>query len=147
MADEVFELRVQPNGESQYALALFQKPHRAQDRNGKAEEWHPVARVHGQPMKAVLDQILATMKKAGYKPSDLARTRREPFVLAEDLGVRLGLLLLAVKPLKKPSRMADISDHIRRMTDEEAYYWFSKVTDADTGSRSQRALRILLATE
>ena len=90
MADEAFELRVQANGESQYGLALFQKPHRDHDRSGKAEEWQLVVRVHGQPMKAVLDQVLSTIKKAGYKASDLARTREKPFHLNESLGVPLG---------------------------------------------------------
>ena len=147
MADEVFELRVQPNGDSQYGLALFQKPHRDQDQNGKAEEWQPVVRVHGQPMKAVLDQVLATVKKAGYKASELARTREAPFFLTESQGVRLGLLFLAVKPLRKASRMGDISEQVQGMTDEEAYYWFSKTTSARTGRRAQRALRLLLSNE
>lgn len=147
MADEAFELRVQANGESQYGLALFQKPHRDHDRSGKAEEWQLVVRVHGQPMKAVLDQVLSTIKRAGYKASDLARTREKPFLLNESLGVRLGLLFLAVKPLRKTSRMGDISEQVQGMTEEEAYYWFSKATQKASGVRSQRALRILLAND
>jgi hypothetical protein len=147
MADELFELRVQCNGESQYGLALFQKPHRNQDRSDKAGSWQLVVRVHGQPLRAVLDQVLTTIKKAGYRPSELSRSRREPFALAEGLGVRLGLLLLAVKPLRKTTRMAEIAEQVQGMADEEAYYWFSKVTDAARSSRSQRAFRILLATE
>ena len=147
MADEAFELRVQCNGESQYGLALFQKPHRDLDRSGKAEDWQLVVRVHGQPMKAVLDQVLATIKRAGYKASDLSRTREKPFHLGESLGVRLGLLLLAVKPLRKTSRMGDISEQVQGMTDEEAYYWFSKTTSTKTGRRAQKAMRLLLADE
>ncbi|MGD0044351.1 MAG: hypothetical protein ABSE84_28765 [Isosphaeraceae bacterium] len=147
MAEEAFELRVQPNGESQYGLALFQKPHRNLNRTGKVEEWQLVVRVHGQPMKAVLDQVLATIKKGGYKASDLSRGREKPFHLAESLGVRLGLLFLAVKPLRKTSRMGDISEQVQGMTDEEAYYWFSKTTSAKTGRRAQKAMRLLLADE
>jgi hypothetical protein len=147
MADEAFELRVQPNGESQYGLALFQKPHRDLDRNGKVQEWQLVVRVHGQPLRAVLDQVLATIKKAGYKASDLSRGREKPFHLTESLGVRLGLLFLAVKPLRKTSRMGDISEQVQGITEEEAYYWFSKVTDSSRGLRSQRAFRILFAQE
>src|SRR5947209_1233340 len=147
MADEVFKLRVQVNGESQYGLALFQKPHRDQGRNGATEDWQLVVRVHGQPLKAVLDQVLATIKKAGYRPADLSRGREEPFTLAESLGVRLGLLFLAVKPLRKASRMGDISEQVQGMTDEEAYYWFSKTTSAGTGRRAQKAMRLLLAEE
>ena len=52
-----------------------------------------------------------------------------------------------MKPLRKPSRMSDIAEHIRAMSDEEAYYWFSKTANAQDGRRSQRALRILLAKE
>ena len=73
---------------------------------------------------------MATIKKAGYKASDLSRTQEKPFHLTESLGVRLGLLFLAVKPLRKTSRMGDISEQVQGMTDEEAYYWFSKVTDS-----------------
>ena len=147
MADEAFELRVQANGDSQYGLALFQKPHREHDGTGKAEDWQLVVRVHGQSMKAVLDQVLATIKKAGYKVSDLARTREKPFRLTESQGVRLGLLFLAVKPLRKSSRMGDISEQVQGMTDEEAYYWFSKTTSTNTGRRAQKAMRVLLAIE
>jgi hypothetical protein len=147
MADEAFELRVLANGESQYGLALFQKPHRDQDRSGKVEHWQLVVRVHGQPMKAVLDQVLATIKKEGYKASDLARSRQKPFSLSESKGVRLGLLFLAVKPLRKTSRMGDISEQVQGMTDEEAYYWFSKTTSTKTGRRAQKAMRMLLADE
>ncbi len=147
MADETFELRVQPNGESQYGLALFQKPHRDLDRTGKVEDWQLVVRVHGQPLKAVLDQVLATIKRAGYKASDLSRGREKPFHLPESLGVRLGLLFLAVKPLRKASRTSAISEQIQSMTDEEVYYWFSKATHGRTATRSQRALRVLLAEE
>jgi len=147
MADEAFELRVQPNGESQLGLALFQKPHRDLDRTGKVEEWQLVVRVHGQPLKAVLDQVLATIKRAGYKAADLSRGREKPFHLTESLGVRLGLLFLAVKPLRKTSRMGDMSEQIQGMTEEETYYWFSKITDTRQGRRSQKAMRILLAKE
>lgn len=147
MADETFELRVQANGDAHYGLALFQKPHREHDASGKVEDWQMVVRIHGQPMRAVLDQVLATIKKAGYKPSDLARTRTKPFSLTESQGVRLGLLFLAVKPLRKATRMGDISEQVQGMTEEEAYYWFSKVTQRSSGVRSQRALRILLAND
>ena len=61
--------------------------------------------------------------------------------------MRLGLLFLAVKPLRKVTRMASISEQVRGMADEEAYYWFSKATDGATARRAQRAMRVLLAEE
>jgi hypothetical protein len=110
-------------------------------------QWRVVVRVYGQPLKAVLDQVLGTIKKAGYKASDLSRSQGKPFVLPESLGVRLRLLFLAVKPLREAVRMTDISEQIQAMTDEEAYYWFSKATGGGTAGRAQKAMRILLANE
>ena len=43
--------------------------------------------------------------------------------------------------------MGDISEQVQGMTEEEAYYWFSKATQKASGVRSQRALRILLAND
>jgi hypothetical protein len=43
--------------------------------------------------------------------------------------------------------MTSISEQVRGMTDEEAYYWFSKTTAAKTARRAQRALRVLFAEE
>jgi len=147
MSNNSFELRVEPGPTTDYGLALYRLPARAVGRNGNGRNWQLVVRVSGVPMRAVIDQAIVAIRQAGYRPSDLARNRKTPFALAEEQGVRLGLLLLAVKPLRKTSRMADVSEHIGRMTAEEAYYWFSKVTDAVHGRRSRKALRILLAKE
>jgi hypothetical protein len=106
-----------------------------------------VVQVSGAPLQSVMDQVLATIKQAGYRPSDLSYSRRAPFLLNEELGVRLGLLFLAVKPLRKVTRMGEISEHVRAMTEEEAYYWFSKTTTSEAGRRAQKALRILLSRE
>ena len=147
MSKKTFELRVEPGQTSDYGLALYRLAARGEGQNGDGGDWQFVVRVYGVPMRAVIDQILVTIKQAGYRPTDLARNRKVPFALSEELGVRLGLLMLAVKPLRKTSRMSDVSEHVRGMTAEEAYYWFSKVTDAGQGRRSQKALRILLAKE
>jgi len=147
MSDRPFELRVEPERSQDYGLALYRMPARGEHLNGSANEWQLVVRIRGTPMRAVMDQILQTIKKSGYRPSDLARSRKSPFQLAEEPGVRLGLLMLAVKPLRKASRMSDISEQIQAMAEEEAYYWFSKSTDNGVGRRCQKAMRILLAKE
>ena len=67
--------------------------------------------------------------------------------LPEAVGVRLGLVFLAVKPLSKLDRVEAISQGIRHMTLEELYYWYSKCTASDTAERAQKALRVLLAAE
>ena len=55
--------------------------------------------------------------------------------------------MLAVKPLRKSPRTTEISEQVQSMASEEAYYWFSKMTDHHVGRRSQKAMRILLAKE
>jgi hypothetical protein len=147
MSRKPFELRVEANGNGDYGIALFREAARGESMSGEEADPQLVIRVHGTPMRAVMDQILGTIKQAGYRPSDLARNRQAPFQLPEEPGVRLGLLLMAVKPLRKSSRMTDISEQVQSMADEEAYYWFSKMTDHRVGRRSQKAMRILLARE
>jgi len=136
-----------PEKSDDYWLGLYEMPARSKHLDGNGKDWQLVVRVRGTPMRAVVDQILATIKGAGYRPSDLSRNRKAPFRLGEEPSVRLGLLMLGVKPLRKTSRMADISEQIQRMTTEEAYYWFSKITDKQNGRRSRKAMRILLARE
>ena len=147
MSEKPFELRVEAGKSQDYGLALYRMPARGEHLNGSVEEWQLVVRIRGTPMRAVMDQILGTIKRAGYRASDLSRSRKTPFHLSEEPGVRLGLLMLAVKPLRKASRMSDISEQIQAMAEEEAYYWFSKSTDNGVGRRCQKAMRILLAKE
>jgi hypothetical protein len=147
MADQPFELRVVANEDRDYGLALFQRPLSGRRRHSDNGKWRMVVQVSGAPLQSVMDQVLATIKQAGYRPSDLSGSRRVPFSLDEQLGVRLGLLFLAVKPLRKVTRMGEISEHVRAMTEEEAYYWFSKVTEQHIGRRCQKALRVMLSRE
>jgi hypothetical protein len=147
MSNKPFALRVVLGQTRDYGLSLYRMPAGGENVNGSGHDWRQVVGIHGTPMRAVMDQVLAAIKQAGYRPADLSRGRTAPFLLSEELGVRLGLLMLAVKPLRKSSRMTDISEQIQSMASEEAYYWFSKMTDHHLGRRSQKAMRILLAKE
>jgi len=104
------------------------------------DEERPVVRAWGRPLQVALSQVFQALRTSGYRPSDLHRGRSAPFELKEEAGVRLGLLLLALKPLRKTSRMERIAETVGQMPDEEVYYWFSKVTGS---TKAQRALRIL----
>jgi hypothetical protein len=141
--DHQFELRVVPRGEKAYGLALYESRVRPRDDNGDGHT--KVVQVWGDPLRAVIDQVLAAIKHAGYRPSDLSRSRRAPFQLREEDGVRLGVLFLAVKPLRKISRITTISQELGGMESEELLYWYSKSTSARTALHAQRALRILVA--
>jgi hypothetical protein len=140
-----FELRVLPHGPQGYGLALYQGRVRGHNDNGASHA--KVVQIWGDPLKLVMDQALTAIKRAGYRPSDLSRTRQEPFHLREEDGVRLGLLFLALKPLRKLGRIEAIAEQVRGMEPEELFYWFSKTTGTQTARHAQRALRILMAEE
>ena len=153
MTARPFDLRVIPiaarmagtRGEGEYGLALYQQPVRSRTRGPQEQEPQLLVRIWGTAFRAIVDRVLAALKDNGYRASELSRTRKAPFLLSEESGVRLGLLFLAAKPLRKLSRMEAISNTIWATSPEEAYYWFSKCSDQSTGRRAQRALRILLA--
>ncbi|MBX6770937.1 MAG: hypothetical protein IRY83_04375 [Chloroflexi bacterium] len=140
-----FELHVVPAGEQAYQLALWQRAIPTNGRPGAPA--HHLVTLGGLPLQVGLDQILATLRREGYRASVLSSGQRQPLPLSEEAGVRLGLLFLALKPLTKVSRMERIAVGLRSMPDEEAYYWFSKCVAARGRGHAQRALRILLAGE
>jgi len=150
-----FELRVMASQASEngtYNLALFQslvqQPHAQKffyTETGRTMQ--PIAELGSGSLKLVADQVMDALKRSGYRATELNVGRREPFDLNEETGVRLGLLFLAVKPVSKVERVEAIAQGIRRLTSEEAYYWFSKCTKEPTAARAQKALRVLLAEE
>ncbi|MEI8191460.1 MAG: hypothetical protein WCI75_17235 [candidate division NC10 bacterium] len=155
MSTSPFELRVihptfrqggKPR-EGEYGLALYQQAVRTRGRAVQPEEPRLVVRIWGTPFRATVDRTLATLRQAGYRASDLSKTRTAPFLLDEEAGVWLGLLFIAAKPLRKSSRIDAISGAIWAMGPEESYYWFSRCTDMSTGRRARRALRLLLASD
>lgn len=152
--EKPFELRVVPDRAGSYRLALYQWPvaanakgeHNGGQSNSLAKPQRLVE-LRGGPLQAVTDQVLEALRKAGYRATDLSSQRREPFRLAEETGLRLGLLFLTVKPLTHMARIEAISSALRAMPSEEAYYWFSKCTASSIAVNAQRALRIMLAGE
>ena len=148
--EKPFELRVIPRAGNGYGLALYQWPVAAnagQPADAPPARPQCLVELAGDPLRAVADHVLEALRRAGYKATDLSRERREPFRLDEETGLRLGLLFLTVKPLTRMNRIEAISSALRTMPSEEAYYWFSKCTAAQSAVNAQRALRILLAGE
>lgn len=153
-ANKPFELRVLPDAHrhAAYALALYQRmvdapgAQRALYRE-EPPQMQRVVEISGSILRTIADNILDALKRSGYKPTDLSANRREPFLLSEEAGVRLGLLFLCVKPIGKVNRIEAIADGVRRMTSEEAYYWYSKCTTLPMADRAQKALRVLLSDD
>jgi hypothetical protein len=145
-AEKPFALHVQAlsGATTDYALTLRQ---RVVERPEADPHLATVITISGDNLRAVADHVIEALRTAEYKATDLSPTRQKPFYLPEEVGVRLGLVFLTVKPLSKFRRVEEISYGIRRMPSEEAYYWYSKCTATDTAERAQRALRVLLAAE
>lgn len=145
-SEKPFALHVQAlaGAATDYALTLLQRVVERPDSDPRLET---VVALSGDNLRAVADHVIEALRKAEYKATDLSVTRHKPFYLPEEVGVRLGLVFLTVKPLTKIRRVEQISYGIRQMPSEEAYYWYSKCTAADTAERAQKALRMLLAAE
>jgi len=92
--------------------------------------------------------IQRIIQGAGYKATDFRFTRRVPFSLSEEQGIRLDLIFRAIRTLDRRSRMDDIIAGIMAMSREELYYWHSKAAMREDGeSHGLIALRVLLGGE
>ena len=133
-----FTLHVLPLPDGRFGLEVRQSVNGA---GGPRET--VLVRVRGAPLQAAASQVMDAIKRSGYRPGELHRGRKSPFALRDEWGVRIALLLMALKPLRKTTRMEKIAEAIREMSDEECYYWFSKCVKT-APRQAQRALRILL---
>jgi hypothetical protein len=154
-----FVLYAIPEADNGYRVALYQwlptdrsgdirgdAPDRS-DRPAPGAMWG--IELGGDPLRAVADHLLHALRANGHKATDLARAAggERPFYLDELTGLRLALILLAVKPLSRHDRIEAIGQGVQAMGDEEAYYWFSKCSAGPDATRAQKALRVLLAEE
>ncbi len=144
MKDKAFELRVFNTDKDNYGLALYQQP-----LNGQVKQNGPklVVRAWGTPLQSVTDKVLTLIKGCGYPATSIKQGQTEPLLLDEETGVRMGLLLLAVKPMQKLTRIEEIKDAVHNMGSEEAYYWYSRCTGGIDRERTCRAFRIMVSKE
>ncbi len=134
-----FTLHVLPLPDGHYGVEVRQSIN-----GGTGPQETIVVRAWGAPFQAAASQVMEAIRRSGYRASDLHRGRKAPFALKEEWGVRVALLLMALKPLRKTTRMEKIAEAIREMSDEECYYWFSKCVKTERPRRAQQALRTLL---
>ncbi|MBN1135446.1 MAG: ASCH domain-containing protein [Anaerolineae bacterium] len=144
-----FALYTIPDKGNGYRVALYQWLQRDSQAGERAPGALWSVELGGDPLRAVADHLLAALRANSYKATDLARAAgaEEPFYLDELTGLRLALILLAVKPLTRHERIEAIGLGVQAMSAEEAYYWFSKCSAGPGAARAQKALRILLAGE
>lgn len=135
-----FRLIVEPEDSDTYSL-------RVEETNGSPDTTSVAARLTSDRLAPCLGAVRTALSESGHKPTMLGPTRRAPIELREPAGVRLALTVNAAAPLTKPARRGAVIEGVAAMSDEEAYYWYAKVTRSSGGRRALRALRILLCDD
>ena len=85
-------------------------------------------------------QMNLNMKKVNQK------LEQKKLQIDEEDGVRLALLFKTVSRIRKMRKVDKILLHIKSMSREEAYYWYSKVFINRSKQTGVRALRILIGS-
>jgi len=135
-------LRVVPLSNNDFALELYQCAYKKAGEK-KRPAAKRVGRLKGQPLVQARQTIYQALKANNYDPKTLSHKRQTPYVLSEESGVSLALLFQTVQPLSKPERIASIADGITAMSNEEAHYWFAKVSNGKKRP-ALKAMRVLL---
>lgn len=136
-----FQLAVEPLPNASYALTVFQRPSPA-SRNGRTLPSVKMGSIDGLALSSAQDIVLDVLRLNHYKPTVLQHNKKTYLGLNEESGVRLSLLFRAIAPLSKLDHIRTLQQAIEAMSDEEAYYWFSKCYGPN-GNRGVRALRML----
>lgn len=137
-----FQLRVVPLKNNEFALELFQCAYRKAGEK-KRPAAQKIGRLKGNPLVLARRVIYDCLKQNKYDPQSLSHKRQRPYILDETSGVNLAVLFQALKRLSKPDRIANITEGVRSMSNEEAHYWFAKMSGGQ-GRSAQKAIRVLL---
>jgi hypothetical protein len=97
-----------------------------------------VTRASGTRLSQVAEPLRRLLATGGL--NGRAWTGSKPLELDVRTGAHAELLLSAVRPLRRPDRLADVADAVAAMGAEEASYWHAK----SLRRGGLRALRILL---
>ena len=116
----------------------------------KSEEWTwdnwvgvKVSRLSGSRLRSILQLIDESLRKAEIKPEQVTSTGSATILIPEEIGVRLSLGFIGIKPLRRVDRMRDLARGVARMGLEECYYWNAKCRSPNS-SGGAKALRTLL---
>ena len=137
-----FQLRVVPIQNNEFALELFQCAYKKAGQK-KRPAAQKIGRLKGNSLILARQAVYDCLKENNYDPKSLSYKRHSPYVLDETSGVNLAVLFQALKRLSKPERIANIAEGVRSMSNEEAHYWFAKMSNGHRRS-AQKAIRVLL---
>ncbi len=105
-----------------------------------------VRRLSGARLRSLLQLLDETLRGTETNPSEITGTGNSTILLREEVGVRLSLGFIGIKPLRRVDRMRMLARGISRMSLEECYYWFSKCQSPNTPNGA-KALRTLLVED
>lgn len=142
---DMFELRVAQLDDGTYGLSLLEYPAFDSQQLGRRS---PIqrSRLRGWHLQLTEGSVRITLEESGYKPGDLRWSRRAPFYLNEEEGMRLDLLFRSIAGLNKRTKIEDLVLGLRHMGREEIAYWHAKVTrdNGTTAANGLHAFRMLL---
>ncbi len=137
-----FQLRVVPTDNNNFALELYQCAYK-QAGEKKRPAAKRIGKLKGKALVLTRQAIYAALKANKYDPKTLKYDRQAPYILDERSGVSLALLFQTVQPLSKEERIANIANGVIAMSNEEAHYWFAKVSNGHKRN-ALKAIRVLL---
>lgn len=137
-----FQLRVTPTSNNDFALDLYQCAYKKAGQK-KRPAAKRVGRLKGKQLVQARQAIYQYLKANNYDPQTLGHKRQKPYLLDEPSGVSMALLFQTLQPMSKPERITNITDGISAMSNEEAHYWFAKVSNGKKRP-ALKAMRVLL---
>jgi hypothetical protein len=102
-----------------------------------------ISRLSGARLRSILKLIDKSLREAKIKPGQVTSTGSATILVPEEVGVRLSLGFIGIKPLRRVDRMRDIARGVAKMSLEECYYWNAKCR-SPRSSGGAKALRTLL---
>jgi hypothetical protein len=105
-----------------------------------------VRRLSGARLRSILQLLDETLRQTHLDPSSVTSTGNSEVLIPEEVGIRLSLAFIGIKPLQRVDRMRDFSRGISMMSLEECYYWYAKCRSPNSPNGA-KALRTLLTDQ
>ena len=114
-------------------------------RDNQSNEPERLLTLEGDSVARLMPAVGAFLHNNGRQQAQLEAKGWGRYRLREAQGARVALGLWALWPIQKSVRATLVREGILSMSDEEVYFWFSRVKSR--GGQALKALRILLAGE
>jgi hypothetical protein len=102
-----------------------------------------VARLSETRLNCVLELIDETFRNTEVDSEDVVKGGEASLFLSEEIGVRLAIGFLGMKPIQRVDRLRAFVRGVNQMGTEECYYWYA-MCRSPANPNGKRALRVLL---